>query len=256
MDRDQLRAILEEVRANKTSVDEAMDRVRLSALEELGFATLDIHRALRRGFPEVVYGPGKTPEQIAKIVQRIHEAGQTVLVTRVSEEAMARVRQEVPDVEHHERARALVLRPSPPRPGRPGVVVVSAGTSDGAVAEEAALTAELMGNEVERIEDVGVAGLHRLMAHRQTLLKARVIVAVAGMEGALPSVVAGLTDCPVIGVPTSVGYGAGAHGQARPAGHAQLLLLRSDRGQHRQRLWGGLRGGADQQSGWRNTGPG
>jgi hypothetical protein len=189
----------------------------------MGFAALDLHRALRRGFPEVVYGPGKTTDQIVEIVRRLRRAGQTVLVTRVDPEVHAAVARREPAAVWHEAARMVQVEGRPRRgKGRPGIVVISAGTSDIPVAEEAAVTAEAMGNRVRRIYDVGIAGLHRLLSHKDTLMSARVIVAVAGMEGALPSVVAGLTDCPVIGVPTSIGYGAGAGGQA-----ALLSMLNS-----------------------------
>jgi NCAIR mutase (PurE)-related protein len=217
-----MRRLLNEVRSGKTGVNEALDRLRGLPLEELGFATLDTHRALRRGFPEVVYGPGKTEEQIVAIVRHLHQAGQTVLVTRVDEPVHAAVKELIPKAEYNKTARALVIRAGRRRVGKKGIVVVTAGTADLPVGEEAALTAELMGNRVERIQDVGVAGIHRLTPHRDTLLKARVIVVVAGMEGALPSVIGGLTDCPVIGVPTSSGYGAGGEGQA-----ALLAMLNS-----------------------------
>ncbi len=222
LNRDVLKKLLEDVRSGRLSVAKAGDRLRHFPVEELGFASLDTHRTLRRGFPETVYGPGKTIEQILAIVSKLHAAGQTALVTRVGPEAHAAVAAKHKKAEYHPQARALVLRSGPKRRGRPGVVVMTAGTTDIGVAEEAALTAELMGEKVHRIYDVGVAGLHRLLAHRDTLTKANVIVAVAGMEGALPSVVAGLVDCPVIAVPTSVGYGAGAGGFA-----ALLAMLNS-----------------------------
>jgi hypothetical protein len=187
------------------SVAAASERLRQLPIEDLGFATLDTHRALRRGFPETVYGPGKSNEQILAIVSTLHAAGQTALVTRVGADAHAAVAARHPNAEYHAEARALVLREGKRRKGRPGVVVMTAGTTDIGVAEEAALTAELMGEDVRRIFDVGVAGLHRLLSHRETLTRANVVVAVAGMEGALPSVVAGLVDCPVVAVPTSVG---------------------------------------------------
>jgi pyridinium-3,5-biscarboxylic acid mononucleotide synthase len=214
MDRDELKKVLRGVRAGRVGVPEAMERLREGHVADLGFATLDLHRALRRGFPEVVYGAGKTVEQIRAITTRLHAAGQTVLVTRIGPEVHQELARTFPDLENHATARAAVLHAGRRRPGRPGIVVMSAGTSDQPVAEEAALTAAVMGHEVRRVYDVGVAGLHRLMSHRQALLDARVIVAVAGMEGALPSVVAGLVDCPVIGVPTSTGYGTGAGGFA------------------------------------------
>ena len=222
MNRDALKKLLEEVRSGRLSVGKAGERLRHFPVEDLGFASLDTHRALRRGFPETVYGPGKSIEQILAIVERLHAVGQTALVTRVGPEAHAAVRARHPQVEYHAEARALVLRSGPKRRGRPGVVVMTAGTTDIAVAEEAALPAELMGEQVRRIYDVGIAGLHRLLSHRGTLTKANVVVAVAGMEGALPSVVAGLVDCPVVAVPTSVGYGAGAGGFA-----ALLAMLNS-----------------------------
>jgi NCAIR mutase (PurE)-related protein len=222
MERDDLKRILDGVRNGRLSVGKAMERIRRAGVDELGFATLDLHRAVRRGFPEVVFGPGKTEEQVVAITRRLHDAGQTVLVTRVGPEIHEAVARVLPRAEYHTLARAVVVRKGRARKGRPGVVILTAGTSDIGVAEEAAIVAELMGNRVERVYDVGVAGLHRLMEHRDKLLSARVLVVVAGMEGALPSVVAGLTDCPVIGVPTSTGYGAGARGEA-----ALLAMLNS-----------------------------
>ncbi len=222
MDRAGLEALLQEVRSGTVDVEDAVERIRRLPADEMAFATLDLHRALRRGFPEAVYGAGKTPEQIAAIVERMRRAGQTALVTRVGPEVRDAVARLYPDVEYHQEARALVLRSAQPPRSRPGVVVVTAGTSDLPVAEEAALTAELLGQGVVRIHDVGVAGLHRLLAHREALTSARVIVAVAGMEGALPSVVAGLVDCPVVAVPTSTGYGTGLGGVA-----ALLAMLNS-----------------------------
>ena len=222
MDRERLKKLLNSVRSGKVGVNEALERVRGMPMEDLGFAKIDLHRAVRRGFPEVVYGQGKTIEQIVAIVGTLMRAGQTVLVTRVGPEVHAAVAEIAPKAEYHERPRALVVRVGRKKAGRAGVVVICAGTADLPAGEEAALTAEVMGNRVERIPDVGVAGIHRLTPHRETLLKARVIVVVAGMEGALPSVIAGLTDCPVIGVPTSTGYGAGGKGKA-----ALLSMLNS-----------------------------
>ena len=222
MEREKLRKILARVRSGGVSVSEALEEIRWETVEELGFATLDLQRAIRRGFPEVVFGEGKTPSQIAEIVGSLHRAGQTALVTRVGPEVAREITQSFPEAEYNRPARALVLGRKRRRQGRPGVVVMTAGTSDVGVAEEAAFTAEVMGNRVERIYDVGVAGLHRMLAHRKSLVAARVIVVVAGMEGALPSVVAGLTDCPVIGVPSSTGYGEGGAGRA-----ALLAMLNS-----------------------------
>jgi NCAIR mutase (PurE)-related protein len=214
VERDETRKLLERVRRGRTSVNEALEALRATTIERLAFATLDLHRAVRRGFPEVVYGPGKTPEQVAEIVRRLRRAGQTVLVTRVGPDVHEVVRRVEPKAVHHPAARAITVPSRRRSRARPGVVVVTAGTADIPVAEEAALVAELMGNSVTRIVDVGVAGLHRLLEHRKTLLAAKVIVVVAGMEGALPSVIAGMTDCPVIGVPTSTGYGVGREGEA------------------------------------------
>jgi NCAIR mutase (PurE)-related protein len=222
VEREKIRRLLQQVRAGKLPVSRALDRLASLPIDDLGFANVDTHRALRRGFPEVVYGPGKSVEQIVQIVRSLRRADQTVLVTRVGPEVLEALGPERSAAEYHPAARALVVRSGRRRAGRPGVVVVSAGTSDVPVAEEASLTAELMGQQVTRIYDVGIAGIHRLMNHRQTLVEARVIVAVAGMEGALPSVIAGFTDCPIIGVPTSTGYGAGAGGEA-----ALLAMLNS-----------------------------
>lgn len=222
MDRAALKTMLTAVRAGRLSVAAAAERLKHLPIDALGFASLDTHRSLRRGFPETVYGPGKSIEQIVAIVGRLAAARQTAMVTRVGPEVHAAVSRRHPKAEYHVEAHALVLRSGAQRKGRAGVVVLTAGTTDIGVAEEAALTAELMGEEVRRIYDVGVAGLHRLLSHRETLAKANVIVAVAGMEGALPSVVAGLVDCPVVAVPTSVGYGAGAGGFA-----ALLAMLNS-----------------------------
>jgi len=222
MDREQVRRLLRAVRASSIDVDRALEALALLPFESLGYASVDTHRALRRGFPEVIYGPGKSADQIVEITRVLRRARQTALITRVERDVFERVARDFPTAEHHALARAVVVRSGRRRPGRPGVTVITAGTVDLSVGEEAALTAELLGSEVARIHDAGVAGLHRLLAHRETLFRSRVIVAVAGMEGALPSVVAGLTACPVIGVPTSAGYGAGAGGLA-----ALLAMLNS-----------------------------
>jgi hypothetical protein len=205
-----IKRVLERLSRGALTIREALEELRALPFEDLGFARLDSHRELRRGFPEVVFGEGKSVEQIVAIVDRMAARKQALLVTRVGPEVFAAVRPRHPGIQYSKLARAL-FRPAPrggKRPPCPGVAVVCAGTSDVPVAEEAALTAELMGNRVERIYDVGVAGLHRLTAERKRILAARVLVVVAGMEGALPSVVGGLVDVPVIGVPTSVGYGA------------------------------------------------
>jgi NCAIR mutase (PurE)-related protein len=222
VDRDRVRKLLQRIRSGDLGVDQALDLLRVAPIESLDFATLDLHRAVRRGFPEVVYGQGKTPEQIVEIVRRLSAAGQTVLVTRVGPEAHAAVQAALPRAAYNPLARTLTLRQGRRGKGRPGVTVVTAGTSDRPVAEEAIVTAGVMGNDVLAIHDVGVAGVHRVLAHRDALMRSRVIVVVAGMEGALPSLVAGMTDCPVIGVPTSTGYGAGGQGKA-----ALLAMLSS-----------------------------
>jgi NCAIR mutase (PurE)-related protein len=222
MNRDEIRQLLEQVREGGLGVDHAVDRLSFDPVERLGFATLDLHRAMRCGFPEVVFGPGKSPDEIAEIASRLNAAGQPVLVTRVGPEAHAAVRKVIPEAVYHRRARAVTVRQADTGEDRPGVTVITAGTSDREVAEEAIVTAEMMGNDVRRIFDVGVAGVHRLLEHRDALVQSTVIVVVAGMDGALPSLVAGLTACPVIGVPTSTGYGAGAKGKA-----ALLAMLNS-----------------------------
>ena len=181
---------------------------------DLGFARVDHHRSVRQGFPEVILGLGKTPVQIAAIAAEIVARGSTLLVTRAGEAAYEAVRASVPGATYHADARLITLRQQDVSPGKGVIIVAAAGTSDLPVAEEAALTADLMGNEVTRLYDVGVAGLHRLLGERERLAAARVIIVVAGMEGALPSVVAGLVSAPVIAVPTSIGYGASFGGIA------------------------------------------
>jgi hypothetical protein len=214
MDPRNLQELLEQVRSGAVSPADAAARLATLPYEDLGFAKLDHHRALRRGFPEAVFGAGKTPEQIVTIVERIAARGQRVLVTRTTGEVHARVAAVRPEARFHEAARCLTVaaEPAPPLLGR--IAIAAAGTSDLPVAEEAAVTAEVMGNTVERLYDVGVAGLHRLLSEHQRLRAARVLIVVAGMEGALPSVVAGLVEAPVIAVPTSVGYGASFGGIA------------------------------------------
>lgn len=222
MDRERLRKLLREVKGGRLRIDRALEQMQVERIAELEHSTLDLERALRRGFPEVVFGPGKSPDQIADIVQRMNKAGQSVLVTRIAAEAVATVTAVAPQARHNAIARTLHVRVGKPAKSKPGIVVMTAGTSDQNVGEEADVTAAAMGNKVIHIRDVGVSGLSRLLAHKETLAKAKVIVVVAGMEGALPSVVAGLVDCPVIGVPTSTGYGAGGEGEA-----ALLAMLNS-----------------------------
>jgi NCAIR mutase (PurE)-related protein len=212
MNRLQLRALLDEVRSGATTPELAHEQLlqylRQSPYQDLGFARVDHHRTIRQGFPEVVYGPGKSPEQIAAISEQIVNAGQNLLVTRTTREAYNAVHDRLPAASFHEQARTITLRTAPMPPGRGTIVVVAAGTADLPVAEEAVISAEIMGNTVDRLYDVGVAGLHRLLSEHARLTAAHVVIVVAGMEGALPSVVGGLVDAPVIGVPTSVGYGA------------------------------------------------
>ena len=188
--------------------------LRAAPFEDLGFARVDTHRQVRQGFPEVILGLGKTAAQIAAIAEKIVSRGQTLLVTRATPEAYDAVRAIVPGVEYHRDARAITYAQGRVEAGHGTIAIVCAGTSDLTVAEEAAVTAIVMGNRIDRLYDVGVAGLHRLLAERERLEKARVLVVVAGMEGALPSVVAGLVKVPVIAVPTSVGYGASFGGLA------------------------------------------
>ena len=197
-----------------TAKERLVAAMRAQPYEDLGFARVDHHRAVRQGFPEVILGLGKTPEQIAAIAAEIVARGSTLLVTRAGEAAYQAVRTKVPDAVYHADASLISLRQQDVSPGRGTIVVAAAGTSDLPVAEEAARTAELMGNEVTRLYDVGVAGIHRLLGERARLAAARVIIVVAGMEGALPSVVAGLVSAPVIAVPTSIGYGASFGGIA------------------------------------------
>jgi NCAIR mutase (PurE)-related protein len=188
--------------------------VNAASFQNLGFARVDHHRALRQGFPEVVFGLGKTPEQIAAIAAEIVSRGHTLLVTRASENAVAAVQERVPGAEFQPIARTITYRQTDVQAGRGTILIAAAGTSDVPVAEEACVTAEVMGNTVDRLFDVGVAGLHRLLGEHQRLVSARAIIVVAGMEGALPSVIGGLVKVPVIAVPTSIGYGASFGGLA------------------------------------------
>src|SRR5262249_55238719 len=208
-----LAELLEAVRRGECKVDEALDRLRALPYEDLGFARLDHHRSLRNGFPEVVFGEGKTIDQIVAIAGRLAAAGGNVLITRLAADPAAPLLAAADGLESHPLPRLALRRARPVEPRGDGtVLVVSAGTADLAVAEEAAITAELMANRVERLYDVGVSGLHRLLGERERLWDAAVLIVVAGMEGALPSVVGGLVDRPVIAVPTSVGYGTSMQG--------------------------------------------
>ena len=211
----ELRALLGQVRRGRLTAAAAAKRIAAAPVERLGFATLDHQRALRTGFPEVIFGQGKTPAQIVAIARRLFARHGLVLATRVDEPGRSALAAGFPGAEVHERARCVVLRRrTSRRAGRGRVLVVCAGTADLPVAEEALVTARVMGSRADLVADVGVAGLHRLLAHAERLREARVLVVVAGLEGALPSVVGGLVDRPLIAVPTSVGYGAHFDGLA------------------------------------------
>jgi pyridinium-3,5-biscarboxylic acid mononucleotide synthase len=220
-----LRALFEAVRDGRLDPAEAERRavadLKTSAFEDLGFARVDHQRAARQGFPEVVYGQGKTPSQVARIAKAIVDRGHALLVTRTDPTAYDAVAKLVPDARFHEEARIIERRVAIPR-GKGVVLIAAAGTSDIPAAEEAAISAEVMGNDIDRLYDVGVAGLHRLLADRERLERARVVIVIAGMEGALASVVGGLVKVPVVAVPTSIGYGASFGGIA-----ALLAMLNS-----------------------------
>lgn len=223
MRRDRARSLLQAVADGSVAVEEALNSLAIEPVESLGFATIDHHRALRQGFPEIIYGAGKTPEQVREIALRIAARGDGVLVTRVSEEAGALLREVIPGFELNALARTAYLagRDEAPR-GNGTVAVVTAGTSDLPVAEEAAVTLRALGDCIARVTDVGVAGIHRVLAKREEIMSAAVVIVVAGMDGALPSVIGGMVRSPVIAVPTSVGYGASFNGLA-----ALLTMLNS-----------------------------
>jgi NCAIR mutase (PurE)-related protein len=219
MDRVQIEALLNEVREGHTGVNAALERLKDLPFEDLGFAKLDHHRALRTGMPEVIFAAGKTVNQVAQIFARMRKAGGNVLATRASEEAFNAVcalepADQTPRAEFNLTARTITLTQAPTVAGKGTIAVICAGTSDLPIAEEAAVTARLMGNTVDLIADVGVAGIHRLLAQRGSLQAARVLIVCAGMEGALPTVVGGLVNAPVLAVPTSIGYGASFGGVA------------------------------------------
>jgi NCAIR mutase (PurE)-related protein len=223
LETEKLKRLLEQVQSGQVGVDSALGELRNLPYENLdGFATLDHHRVLRNGFPEVIFGQGKQPDQIVAIARRLSERNDKVLVTRVDPAMANLVQAGFPEMVYHPIPRLLVLDRSQPTEKHPGILVVSAGTADMPVAEEAAMTAELMNNAVDRLYDVGVAGIHRLLGQVERLWNARVIIVVAGMDGALPSVIGGLVSVPVIAVPTSVGYGASFNGVA-----ALLTMLNS-----------------------------
>ncbi len=207
-----IRKILESVKNGDMAVDDAVLAIKKAPFEDIGYAKVDLHRNIRQGAAEVIYGAGKTPEQMTGIIQTMQKNAQnTILITRLHPEA-AKILSDVFQIDYHPQARIGIIGAVPPPDGIGKIVVATGGTSDIPVAEEAALTAQVHGNEVIRLYDVGVAGLHRLLSHLDEIMEAAVIIAIAGMEGALASVIGGLADCPVIAVPTSIGYGASFHG--------------------------------------------
>jgi pyridinium-3,5-biscarboxylic acid mononucleotide synthase len=213
MDRERLKNLLVSVQNGRLTIDQAIRALRHLPYEDLGFAKIDHHRAIRQGFPEVVLGEGKQTKDIAAIVRAMRRHKTNILVTRVAQEKMASMKRLVPGLKYHDVARVITWSPQPIKiVGKGTVLIVCAGTSDIPVAEEASITALMMGNRIEKLFDVGVAGIHRLLDSRSRLDEASVIIVVAGMEGALPSVVAGLVAKPVIAVPTSIGYGASFNG--------------------------------------------
>jgi len=209
MDFGQLKRLLEDIQKGDVGIDEALESLRTLPFEDIGHATIDHHRHLRLGFPEVIFGDGKSDGDIIAIVQRMIDKGENILITRVDEKKAASLKEAFPKAKYHLKPRAVtILNQEVKEEGKGAILVISAGTSDIPVAEEAVLTAEIMGNRVDRLYDVGVAGIHRLVSQRERILQARILVVVAGMEGALPSVVGGFVPRPIIAVPTSVGYGA------------------------------------------------
>ena len=223
MNRTRLHELLTRVQNGALDVDQALDQLKTLPYEDLGFARVDHHRALRKGFPEVIFGQGKTVRQIVEIAQRLVANGHHALITRLDEQKAQEVRTALPTLRYYVDGRVGAFGEPPlPLPGQGTILVISAGTADIPVSEEAAVTAELMGNRVDRLYDVGVAGLHRLLSSVEKLRTASVLIVVAGMEGALPSVIGGLVDRPVIAVPTSIGYGASFNGLA-----ALLAMLNS-----------------------------
>lgn len=222
MNEESIRLLLQHIKQQEISVEEGVEKLKILPFEDLGFAKVDYHRHLRQGFAEVIYCAGKTTDQIVAITEKLYErSGGNILATRAAEEVYEAVVKRIPDAEYHALARTIMIRRGK-QEKRGNILVLSAGTSDLPVAEEAAITAEMMGNHVEREYDTGVAGIHRLLSQMEKLRYAQVIIVVAGMEGALASVVGGLVDKPVIAVPTSVGYGASFGGLA-----ALLAMLNS-----------------------------
>ncbi|MCP2519376.1 nickel pincer cofactor biosynthesis protein LarB [Candidatus Aminicenantes bacterium AC-335-A11] len=220
--KNQLRDILEKLAKGEINVEQALEKLKFFPYEDLEFAKVDHHRFLRRDFPEVIFGPGKTDEQIISIAKKISEKEGNLLITKVSQSVYEKVKEIFPDAKYNSLAKLIYVKRDTSIKGKGKILVITAGTSDIPVAEEAYLTADVMGNKVEKIYDVGVAGLHRLFGEYEKVKEARVIICVAGMEGALPSVIAGITSVPIIAVPTSVGYGASFHGLS-----ALLAMLNS-----------------------------
>jgi len=214
MKADQIKKLFQDVKRGKLSSDEAVQKLKHLPFEDLGYAKVDHHRAVRVGMPEIIFSQGKTTTQVATIFERLAARGTNVLATRATMQQFEEARVRVPEAEYHPLARCITLRQDRKKYGKGRIAVVSAGTSDIPVAEEAVVTAEIMGNDVDHVYDVGVAGIHRLLANRETIDQARVVIVCAGMEGALPSVVGGLVAVPVIAVPTSIGYGASFQGLA------------------------------------------
>lgn len=223
MHTEKVKQLLRDVRSGKRTVKEALEALKGLPFEDIGDAMVDHHRQFRRGFPEVIMGEGKAADQIISIVESLVDKEENVLITRIEEEKVIPLRRVFPDIDYRPRSRTVTLVKTPIEVrGKGTILIVTAGTTDIPVAEEAMVTAQMMGNEVEMIYDVGVAGIHRLLHHRDKIMRAHVLVVVAGMEGALPSVVGGLVNRPVIAVPTSIGYGASFRGVA-----ALLAMLNS-----------------------------
>jgi NCAIR mutase (PurE)-related protein len=215
LDQDALRELLERLSKGKISTDDALERLKGMPFEDIGIASIDHHRGLRKGLSEVIFGEGKTVSDILAIMERMLDQEDNILITRLSSDKSIKIREKFPESTYYEKAMSLTYIRRPLKSSGKGIILImSAGTSDIPIAEEAAVTARFMGNEVDTIYDVGVSGLHRILAHRERISKASVVVVVAGMEGALPSVVGGLIDKPIIGVPTSVGYGSSFNGIA------------------------------------------
>ncbi len=218
----QLEKLLIQVQKGELSPKDALKILKDFPYEDLNFAKIDHHRELRRGFPEIVFGAGKTDTQILKIAEAILKKGSNLLITRVEPKVYTKIKKQIPKARYNSLAKTIYLKQKNPPPGKGRIVIITAGTSDIPVAEEATVTCEIMGNEVDKIYDIGVAGLHRLFGELGTIKKARVIITAAGMEGALPSVIAGITEVPIIAVPTSIGYGTSFKGLA-----ALLAMLNS-----------------------------